>query len=147
MKTIDDRTGLEVLSKNECLLLVGRTQVGRLALVHKGSPVVFPVNFRRDGATIVFRSDEGTKLEYLRNDHPVAFEVDEYDLRSHTGWSVVITGRAKDVTDEEDPETLRNLHVRPWSSGPKARYVRIQPDDIEGRRIVHVTDAHYRRGS
>jgi nitroimidazol reductase NimA-like FMN-containing flavoprotein (pyridoxamine 5'-phosphate oxidase superfamily) len=145
MRTIDVRTGLEVLSETECLLLLGRSVVGRLATVRDGRPDVFPVNFRRDGRTIVFRTDAGTKLDQLGAAGVVAFEVDEIDPQSHTGWSVVVVGPAHDITDDEEPESLRRLRLEPWPPGPKTRYVRLEPERIDGRRIVRLTDAHYRR--
>jgi uncharacterized protein len=77
----------------------------------------------------------------------VAFEVDELDPHTHTGWSVVITGWAFEVTDPDGLADLTKLAVRPWPTGPKSRYVRIVPDTIDGRRIVHVDDAEYREGS
>jgi nitroimidazol reductase NimA-like FMN-containing flavoprotein (pyridoxamine 5'-phosphate oxidase superfamily) len=145
VRTIDDRTGLEVLSENECLLLLGRTTIGRLAMTHEGRPEVFPVNFRRDGRSIVFRTDEGTKLDRIQAGHPVAFEVDELEPEARAGWSVVVTGQASDVTDAEAAESLRKLRIRPWSTGPKSRYVRLLPERIEGRRIVRVPDSYYGR--
>jgi nitroimidazol reductase NimA-like FMN-containing flavoprotein (pyridoxamine 5'-phosphate oxidase superfamily) len=143
MRTIDERTGLEVLSENECLLLLGRTTVGRLAVVDEGRPMVFPVNFRRDESTIVFRTDEGMKLDRVLEGGLVAFEVDELDPQTHAGWSVVATGRAHEVTDPEALAEVARLGVRPWPTGPKSRYVRIVPDTIEGRRLLRLDDAQY----
>jgi nitroimidazol reductase NimA-like FMN-containing flavoprotein (pyridoxamine 5'-phosphate oxidase superfamily) len=145
MRTIDDRTGLEVLSENECLLIVGRSVVGRLAAVDEGRPIVFPVNFRRDGSTVVFRTDEGTKLDLVTGGHLVVFEVDSYDPDTHTGWSVILTGRAHEITDPEELLAVGALRLRPWAPGVKSRYVRVVPEEITGRRIVHMGDAHYRR--
>ena len=145
MRSIDERTGLEELEQNECLLLIGRHTVGRLAVNHGGRPGVFPVSFRRDGATIVFRSDEGTKLDAIGDGAVVAFEVDELDERSRTGWSVVVTGPAVEVTDPTELAAVKRLRLEPWAPGAKARYVRIVPDAITGRRIVRATDAVYRR--
>lgn len=145
MRTIDERTGLEVLTENECLLLMTRTTVGRLAVVDGDRAAVFPVNFRRDGGTVVFRTDEGTKLDLVSGGHPVTFEVDSFDPHSHTGWSVVMTGRAHEVTDPDELAALDKLPLRPWTPGPKSRYVRVVPEQVQGRRIVHLEDAHYRR--
>jgi nitroimidazol reductase NimA-like FMN-containing flavoprotein (pyridoxamine 5'-phosphate oxidase superfamily) len=145
MRMIDERTGLEELSENECLLLLGRHTIGRLAVTSGGRPALFPVSFRRDGSSIVFRSDQGTKLDAIADDDLVAFEVDELDDRSRSGWSVVVTGTAVEVTDPEELEALKRRRIEPWAPGAKARYVRIVPDAITGRRIVRSTDAVYRR--
>ena len=138
MRKIDERTGLEELAETECLLLLGRHSVGRLAVLDGGRPAMFPVSYRRDGATIVFRSDDGTKLDAIAEDDAVAFEIDELDPRARSGWSVTVMGRAVEVTDDAESEAIRRLHLEPWAPGPKARYIRIIPDSIGGRRIVRM---------
>ena len=143
MRRIDNRTGLEVLEEQECLLLLGRTSLGRLVAVQDDRPLVFPVNFRRDGRTIVFRTDEGTKLDALTNDRRVAFEVDELDEHSRTGWSVIVHGLAVEVSDADERRTLERLPMQVWTPGAKSRFVRIVPTEISGRRIIRMTDAHY----
>ncbi len=147
MRTIDERTGLEELDEKECLLLLGRHTIGRLAVLRDRRPVLFPVSYRRDGSTIVFRTDEGPKLDAIERDDAVAFEVDDLDDRTRSGWSVVVTGRAVEVTDPPEVEALRKLRLEPWAPGPKAHYVRITPDSIEGRRILRLPDVLYRRSS
>jgi nitroimidazol reductase NimA-like FMN-containing flavoprotein (pyridoxamine 5'-phosphate oxidase superfamily) len=143
VQRIDDRTGLEVLGEDECLHLLGRCPLGRLAVVKDGQAAVFPVNFRRDGRTIVFRTDPGTKLDQVRSGAQVTFEVDEYDPQTRTGWSVIVTGAARDVTEPEDLVAVQRLRLAPWPAGPKTRYVRLEPTRIEGRRVVRLTDAYY----
>lgn len=136
MGSIDERTGLEELDDTECLLLLGRHTVGRLAVVQDGRPAVFPVSYRRDGGTIVFRSDDGTKLDAIAGNGSVAFEIDHLDPRSRSGWSVAVTGRAVEITDPAELSAVERLHLEPWAPGAKARYVRIVPDTIGGRRIL-----------
>jgi uncharacterized protein len=56
--------------------------------------------------------------------------------RGHrTGWSVVVRGALAEVTDPGDLERLRALPLYPWAPGDKARYVRVQPVSVTGRRI------------
>jgi uncharacterized protein len=136
MVHIDERTGLEELHDTECLLLLGRHTVGRLAVLQNGRPAVFPVSYRRDGGTIVFRSDEGTKLDAITRDGDVAFEIDDLDPRSRSGWSVAVTGRAAEITDPLELAAVERLHIEPWAPGAKARYIRIVPESIGGRRIL-----------
>src|SRR5215510_8319698 len=106
-RTIDARTGLEVLDHDECVRLLASDEVGRLALVDGGAPVVFPVNYRLDGEAIVFRTGAGTKLA-IGPRGPVAFEVDAFDRPTRTGWSVLATGRLEEVT-HFDPHTLQRV--------------------------------------
>jgi nitroimidazol reductase NimA-like FMN-containing flavoprotein (pyridoxamine 5'-phosphate oxidase superfamily) len=145
MRTIEERTGLEVLDDMECQLLLGRSTLGRLAAVVDGRPSIFPVNFRRHGGSVVFRSDEGTKLDAAAREQPVAFEIDEVDTRERSGWSIVIRGRGTEVVDPDELEAVRKLPLHPWAPGVKSHYVRVVPDEITGRRLVRNPDTLYRR--
>jgi uncharacterized protein len=129
----DDRW--QVLSGNECRALLASTHLGRIALVRSGRPLILPVNFVLDEAAVVFRTDEGSKLDAALQGAEVAFEADGVDKHPQTGWSVVVRGRAEHVTDRVDLERLRRLPLVPWAPGAKASYVRIQPDETTGRRI------------
>jgi hypothetical protein len=44
-----DRNGLEVLSRHECLRLLGTATLGRIGVTSDALPTVLPVNFRFDG--------------------------------------------------------------------------------------------------
>jgi len=131
---LDVRTGLEELTQRECIQLARGCALGRLAVVVDGQPLVFPVNFTFDGHAVVLRTDDGTKLHGARG-HRVAFECDGIDLTYHTGWSVVITGRAEAVTAPAEIERLERLPLGPWCPGPKAVWLRLRPRTITGRRI------------
>jgi nitroimidazol reductase NimA-like FMN-containing flavoprotein (pyridoxamine 5'-phosphate oxidase superfamily) len=136
-RTIDARTGLEVLDRDECLRLLAGDEVGRLAVVDGGAPVIFPVNYRLDGEAIVFRTTVGTKLD-IGPRGPVAFEVDSFDRAARTGWSVLATGRLEVVTrfDPATYERVQDLPVEPWAGGDRPHWMRLVPSRITGRRIV-----------
>ena len=134
MREIDGRTGLEVLDTDECLTLLSQCSLGRLAVLLDGRPLIFPVNFVLDGTAVVFRNDPGTKVYAARN-QPVAFECDGTDAVYHTGWSVLATGDAVEVHDPAEHDRLGQLSLGPWCPGPKAIWLRIQPETLTGRRI------------
>lgn len=136
MRMIDDRTGLEVLAQDECLRLLNKQGVGRVAVVAGGRPMIFPVNYVVDGRTIVFRTDEGTKLDGVTSGFNVAFEIDGIDAMYHSGWSVLVTGVGREVVDGTEVAVLRELPLRPWAAGEKSHWIRIRPDTMTGRRII-----------
>ena len=125
---------LEVLPE-ECWRLLGAHHLGRLALVDAEGPVIVPVNYVLDREAPVFRPDPGSKLDAAVEAAPVAFEVDAADEATRTGWSVVVRGALAEVTDPGDLERLRALPLYPWAPGDKARYVRVRPASVTGRRI------------
>lgn len=122
---------LEDIPREECLQLLRAMAVGRIAVAMPGqAPLVVPVNYVVDGETVVFRSDEGSKVAALRVG-PVAFETDFVDPVHRTGWSVLIRGVAYEATQWE----IEHVGLESWVSGPKAHWVRIVPESITGRRI------------
>jgi hypothetical protein len=82
---------IEVLSQEECLLLLGSRDLGRIAFNVEGQPEVFPVNYAMEGRVVVFRTGSGTKLDFVPKTR-LAFEVDEWDPKLGIGWSVVVKG-------------------------------------------------------
>jgi nitroimidazol reductase NimA-like FMN-containing flavoprotein (pyridoxamine 5'-phosphate oxidase superfamily) len=117
--------------------------VGRVVLVDDRGPFALPVNFVVDQHTVLFRTDEGTKLAVASRGARVGFEVDGTDQATRTGWSVLVRGEATEVTDPAGLARVRRLRLSPWAPGPKTRYVRILPTVLTGRRIAPPEDAPY----
>jgi hypothetical protein len=125
------------LSASDSWALLRQARVGRLALVVDCHPDIFPVNHVVDHGTVVFRTAAGTKLAGAVG-HTVAFEVDGFDIRTATAWSVVLKGTAKEVIRLYDVLDVSELPLFPWHSAPKPHFIRIQPDSITGR-VFEVT--------
>jgi nitroimidazol reductase NimA-like FMN-containing flavoprotein (pyridoxamine 5'-phosphate oxidase superfamily) len=134
-----DRHGVTILEANKCWELLRQTDVGRLAVSIQDQPELFPINFIVDHGTVVFRTAEGTKLAGVVSGRAVAFEVDGYDAEAGEAWSVVIKGRAVEIERIQDLFDALDLPLFPWHASPKHHFVRIEPDDVSGRRF-HVAD-------
>ena len=127
--------GLVELSRPECLRLLATAHIGRIGLSMGALPVVLPVNFVLDGESVVFRTSEGAKQQAAVSNTVVAFEVDHVNPLYHSGWSVLVTGVAKLVTDRLELARLAQLPLQPWMPGEQGNYVRISADRISGRRL------------
>jgi nitroimidazol reductase NimA-like FMN-containing flavoprotein (pyridoxamine 5'-phosphate oxidase superfamily) len=127
---------IEELDTDTCLGLLSRHHFGRVAVVDDDGPVVLPVNYTVDRGSVVFRTAEGTKLDSAVHGDPVAFEVDEIDESSRSGWSVLVRGTLEEVTDGEELERLRVRPLRPCAPGERERFVRVWSRAITGRRIA-----------
>jgi len=130
-----DRNGLEVLDRDECLQLLGRATLGRVAVTSAALPTVLPVNFRLAGDRIVFRTGEGTKLAAATRNAVVAFEVDDFDPVDHTGWSVVVTGVARPVVGPDAQAALSDLGIARWAPGANGHLVEVSLELVSGRRV------------
>ncbi len=135
---IVDDIGLAVMDQAECMTLLRRTSVGRVAVTIGAVPAVFPVNFGvlADDA-IVFRTGTGTKLDAAMRSAVIAFEVDEVDPLYHEGWSVLVVGVADELRDPARVAQAMRLPLAPWAPGHRDHLVCVHPEVVSGRRIVH----------
>jgi nitroimidazol reductase NimA-like FMN-containing flavoprotein (pyridoxamine 5'-phosphate oxidase superfamily) len=124
------------LASDECLRLLASTTVGRVALTSKALPVILPVNYAMDGDTVVIRTRPGSLLATSRERGVVvAFEVDELDRQTCSGWSVLVTGTLREITDVGELARAEQLPLVPWVGGDRRHFVRITPGLLSGRRI------------
>lgn len=122
----------EELPEDECWRLLAADPVGRLGVIFEGMPEILPVNHVVDGHSIVFRTDPGSKLAGLTATPAVCYQVDGIDPDGHTGWSVLVKGRAAEVPPP--PEDADDLRPDYWTVGAKERWVRIEATEVTGRR-------------
>lgn len=129
----------DILSEPECWELLANTAVGRLAVDIAGQPDIFPINFIVDKSGIVFRSAAGTKLAGAVLNRFVAFEIDGYEPKQRTAWSVVVKGHASPIERMQEVFDAEDLPLFPWLAWEKPNFVRIEPTSVTGRRY-HIVD-------
>ena len=56
-------------------------------------------------------------------------------VRGHGGWSVLVTGRLREITDPDELATARRLPLAPWWHRVDQRFVRLSIDLLSGRRL------------
>ncbi|MEV7632098.1 pyridoxamine 5'-phosphate oxidase family protein [Microbacterium sp. NPDC089318] len=119
------------LTEEECWQRLRDSELGRL-VTRVGDVIdIFPVNYVVDGASIVFRTAEGSKLVELTVNHEVLFEVDEHT--DADAWSVIVRGRAHALDSLAEREAADGLGLQPWVPTLKYNYVRISPSSLTGR--------------
>lgn len=126
---------LRPLSARECLTLLRSTPVGRLVFTEDALPAVRPVNFVMDGGDIIVRTSRTGAISKLTSE-VVAFEIDDIDLETHTGWSVVAIGKAEPVADIDELVQLTDPDRRPWAPGERSHVLRIRVELLSGRRLT-----------
>ena len=126
---------LETLTREECLELLRGSVVGRIGYVADGMATIIPVNFALFDGDIVFCTAKGSTLSWLSLRGRLAFEADESSPGDHEGWSVLVRGVAREVTDPEELAVLRRGHLRSWLRSPHEHWVRISIEAISGRAL------------
>lgn len=133
---IDLVNRMGILDAPTCIELVKSTPIGRIGFWAEDAPLVLPVNFAWFEGAVVFRTLEGQKLAAAAQGQKVCFEVDHWDDSDRSGWSVVITGTAREVDSWAESEELENLGLVPWAKEAwRPIWVCIQPDEITGRAL------------
>jgi len=123
--------GLEIIDRPECeILLRGRT-LGRVGVKIADELVILPVFYAVVDDDIVFRTAPGTKLDAAVLGTRVSFEVDGIA----PGWSVLVVGHAREVTDQVEQQHARTRLGHDWPEGERDRIVAIRAEKVTGRRL------------
>ena len=122
------------LGSAECWELLGVREVGRIAYVDDRGPMVVPVTYVVNDASLLLRV-----APYCTAGPPPARRAgraggDDIDYFTRSGWSVVVRGRIEAVDSDELPTP--EPRPTPWAEGQRTLYLRLTPDLVTGRRLL-----------
>ena len=124
------------LTREECVSLLSGGVFGRVGLSTPEGPEILPVNYAMNGNAIVFRTVPYGRIAENAADREICFEVDQIDYDHHTGWSVLAVGKGKLVEDPDEVQLIREVwDPRPWATGQRILYIKLEWRSISGRRI------------
>ena len=122
------------LDRAEAEAILTRNHVGRLAFTFKDMVDIEPIGYVYAGGVINFRTSDGTKLDVLRRQRAVAFEVDE--VEGPFSWkSVVVHGTVYPVAAEGSAHD-REAFATAVESLKRAYPGALEPEDPAGFRTV-----------
>lgn len=123
------------LTPAQCLELLRSGCVGRVVFTERALPAVLPVSYGVYGEDVVIRTESTSRLAEAARTGVLAFEVDDIDIATRTGWSVVVTGLPILV---EDPTQLERVAavLDPWIRRDGDLVVRIPSTVVTGRRML-----------
>jgi len=116
-----------ILSADEIDRILARQRVGRLACAADDRPYVVPITYAYDGEFLYGYGAPGRKIDVMRRQPRVCFEVDELDGESE--WrSVVADGLFEElITDDQRRTALRLLNGHGPDSRPVGRCLDAAP--------------------
>jgi uncharacterized protein len=132
----DRHRTLVPLDRAECLALLATRPFGRLVYTHRALPAVLPVNHRMEGDDVLIRLQAGSAAALATRDAVVAFEADDVDVGSRTGWSVTVVGRAREITDPGDRLRVVALQLEPWVGDHRDHVLAVAVEQVTGQRLV-----------
>nr|WP_255359473.1 MULTISPECIES: pyridoxamine 5'-phosphate oxidase family protein [Nocardia] len=127
------------LDRAEAMRLLAGIDYGRVVFTRDALPAIRPVNhFVEDDGRVVVRTRLTSRLTSAIRADPgvvVAYEADEIDPGTRTGWSVVVTGLARPVADPYRVARYERL-LRPWIAATMDTVVEIEPTIVTGIRLL-----------
>lgn len=130
---------LRALNSHECMLLLASQSIGRLVYTRAALPAVHPVNYLLEDHAILIRTSSTSKPAAARGEEIVAFQVDDLDPNTRSGWNVVITGRATEIHDLGEQQRLRTA-ISSWLAPHDDRVLRVHCDLITGQDFTAAPD-------
>lgn len=92
--------------------VLSKQLVGRIGCCNDGMPYVLPISYTFDGKDVYFHTNEGKKIDMMRRNPNVCFQVDH--MHTMADWeSVIAWGTFEElVTNEEKEYAFRLLLAR-----------------------------------
>jgi nitroimidazol reductase NimA-like FMN-containing flavoprotein (pyridoxamine 5'-phosphate oxidase superfamily) len=127
---------LDTLARQQCDAHLAAGGVGRVVFSTERGPVALPVNFEFTDEEIIFSTDQA-KADLLVKLPVIGFEIDRVDETLSEGWSVLVSGQARQVLDPDELQRVSSLDLEAWAGGDRHAVVKIAPVTVTGRVIVH----------
>jgi len=130
----DEARRMWQLERVEALRLLGSVSLGRVVFNQNAMPAIRLVNHLLDHGDVIIRTHLGAAV-LTKIGEVVAYEADSIDPHTHLGWSVVVLGFARVVTNPEDVARHERM-LRPWVSTQMDHVIRIEPQIVTGYALA-----------
>jgi hypothetical protein len=128
----------QMLSHAEAMRLLASVDYGRVVFTQNALPAVRPVNHLMDEGRIIIRTRLTTAISSVVASADagvvVAYEADDFDSQSQSGWSVVATGWAHRVNDLGQVSRYERL-LHAWVNHADT-VLAIEPHIVTGFHII-----------
>jgi hypothetical protein len=122
------------LTRQQAMRKLASVPVGHIVFTERALPAVRPVNHILDNGQVIISSHDGAAIvDLTSSDHAtvVAYQADQIDPATHTGWAATITGLAHLINDPQQAARHRRA-LHPWITGAMNHIIRIDPQIITG---------------
>ncbi|MCE7007001.1 pyridoxamine 5'-phosphate oxidase family protein [Kibdelosporangium philippinense] len=129
---------LKELTTADSLRLLGSVAFGRMVFNQHALPAIRLLNHVVDDDAVIVRTHLGAAALGTVG-MVVAYEADAIDAHTRLGWSVVVTGVARLVTDPDRVARYEQM-LRPWVREQMVHVIRIDPEIVTGYEMLDGAD-------
>jgi nitroimidazol reductase NimA-like FMN-containing flavoprotein (pyridoxamine 5'-phosphate oxidase superfamily) len=125
-------------TREQALRQLASVRVGRVGFTSRALPALRPVSHLVDRGNVIIRSHEGWEIVNAASTERgavVAYEADDLDVTSRTGWSVLVVGLARLIEDPQEADRYRR-DLPPLVAGDGGSVIRIYPELVSGFELV-----------
>ncbi len=132
-----DERFMRELPRAAAMALLASVPVGRLVFTQQALPAIRPVNHVVEDDIIVVGLTSGSAIAASTgaSGSVVAYEADALDLGSRLGWTVIVVGVARPVTDA-DVVLRHRARLQPWLGGVMTDIIEISSEIVTGYQLV-----------
>ena len=112
--------------------LLETEHLGHLGLTSGALPVVVPVEYQLVDRSIIIATEAGTKLNGARKGAVACLEIDGTEPTTGAGWTVLATGRLRELRDPTADLPPHALPPRPWGLKTAEHYVALEIELLVG---------------
>jgi uncharacterized protein len=123
------------LSEADCRKLLVYHTAGRVGFMAGDGPLILPVTYQYLNGSVIFRTSPVGPLAELVRRTSVAFEIDEINEQSKSGWSVLVVGFAEAMARNYLLTSAWETGPVPWADGVRSLFIEIKPRKISGRAV------------
>lgn len=133
--TTQTTSELSELTTEQCWQLLSDHGVGRIGYVDRNGPVVLPLNYQVHDGKVYVRTASYDQMAVHLAGQRAAFEIDDADPHTHTGWSVLVRGQAEHVLNSATAVEPGGPESLPWPDGLRGMVFCLTPDLVTGRAL------------
>jgi len=116
---------IEELSDAEIDEVLRRQRIGRIGSTSVGHVQITPIIYGYDGTSVYGHSRFGRKIQYMRGNPEVCFEVEE--VVDPTSWRVIVLrGAYTELSDLHDRDLAMRLILAQAGGGPESSAVHVE---------------------
>jgi len=126
--------GFADLDEEGCLALLESGCIGHIGFTSGALPVIRPIRYRLVDRSLVFATESDVKLNSARRHAVACVEIAGTDASTGMDWTVLATGRLREITGPSSLAPRDGVKLRPWGRSTEGHLVALDIELLSGER-------------